>query len=183
MSEGFRRVLCLVADGFEEIETVAPVDLLRRAGLEVVVAAVGSETRVTGRSGIRMEADTRLDDVDPNSFTALLLPGGPMVAALRKDGRAARLATDFLNRSLPVAAICAAPVLLADAGLLNGRRFTAHRSVLDQLPGGVLEEPLVEDGLLITSRGAGTALAFAVALVRSWAGEAKAKAVGEAIHH
>ena len=158
-----KRVLCLLVDGFEEIETVTPVDVLRRAGIEVVIASLKGTT-ATGRCGIRMEADANLSDLNTSSFDLLFIPGGPGVAELRADGRAATLARDFAAAGKPVAAICAAPLVLMDAGLLKGRRFTAYHSVRGELGGG-LDERVVVDGSLITSRGAGTALDFALALV------------------
>jgi 4-methyl-5(b-hydroxyethyl)-thiazole monophosphate biosynthesis len=171
----------LLVDGFEEIEALTPVDLLRRAGAEVVLASVAGERVVTGRCGIAVQPNTRLEDVDPTSFDLLLLPGGPGVKALRADERAARMAAAFVKAGKPVAAICAAPTILADADLLAGKRFTAHFSVWDELPSVLGEERVVEDGLILTSRGAGTALDFALVLVRRLFGEAKAKEIAESI--
>jgi len=173
------RVLCLLMDGFEEIELVTPVDLLRRAGIEVVVASLQRKTAV-GRSGIRVEADASLASLDGSRFDLLLIPGGPGVEKLRMDGRAATLAREFAAAGKPVAAICAAPLVLMDAGLLDGRRFTAHQSVGDRLP-GALDERVVEDGILITSRGAGTAMDFGLALVARLAGQTAADHVAEQI--
>jgi protein deglycase len=169
------RVLCLLGDGFEEIELVTPVDVLRRAGIEVVIASLGGST-ATGRGGIRIEADQLLDGLDPGSFDLLLIPGGPGVAAMRKDGRPAHLARQFVDAGKPVAAICAAPLILLDAGLLANRRFTAYHSVRPELGGG-LDERVVIDGQLITSRGAGTALDFALAIVTCLAGSPTAETV------
>ena len=175
-----KRVLCLLSDGFEEVEFVTPVDILRRAGVEVVSAGM-KERMATGRNGIRIEADVMIDDVDPLSFDLLFLPGGPGVGALREDGRAAGIARDFHDAGKLVAAICAAPLILKDAGLLEGRSFTAFHSVRDELGDGVVEARVVEDGNLITSRGAGTALEFALALAAALAGSATAVRVSEEI--
>lgn len=158
-----KRVLCLLIDGFEEIETVTPVDVLRRAGAEVVIASLNHKT-ATGRCGIRVEADVLLAETETTGFDLLLIPGGPGVGDLRADGRAAVLAKDFASAGKPVAAICAAPLVLMDAGLLTGKRFTAYQSVRAELGGGE-DQRVVIDGNLITSRGAGTALDFALALV------------------
>jgi 4-methyl-5(b-hydroxyethyl)-thiazole monophosphate biosynthesis len=165
-----KRVLCLLVDGFEEIETVTPVDLLRRAGIEVVIASLDAKC-ATGRCGLRLEADAALADLDPSTFDLLLIPGGPGVALMRSDGRPASLAKNFSNAGKPVAAICAAPLVLLDAGLLSGRRFTAYHSVREELGGG-LDERVVVDGNLITSRGAGTAMDFGWALIECLAGRA-----------
>src|SRR4051812_24844364 len=98
-----KRVLCLIADGFEEIEMVTPVDLLRRAGVKVVIAAL-AEGPVTGRCGIRVEPDVLLAEVDPAGFDLLFIPGGPGVKALRSDGRAAALAREFHDAGKKIAA-------------------------------------------------------------------------------
>lgn len=176
-----KRVLCLLAPGFEEIETVAPIDLLRRAGAEVVVASLFGELWVTGRSEIAMKADVDLADVATGDFDLLLIPGGPGVAEIRADGRAARLAREFFERDKIVAAICAGPAVLADAGLLEGRRFTAHFSLHAELPGALGGERVVTDGRIITSRGAGTALELGFALVTELFGPEKAAEITRAI--
>lgn len=174
-----KRVLCLLADGFEEIETVTPVDLLRRAGVEVVIASLDGRM-AAGRGGMRLEADAILADLDASGFDMLLIPGGPGVVKMRGDGRAASLAREFASADKPVAAICAAPLVLKDAGLLEGRRFTAYQSVRKELGGG-LDERVVVDGNLITSRGAGTAMDFSLALVSRLLGQAAADRVAEEI--
>ena len=176
-----KRVLCLLADGFEEIETVTPVDLLRRAGVGVVVAATGSELSATGRSGITLRADAVLETAPASAgFDLLLIPGGPAVTALRKDARIPPLVRDFHESGKIIAAICAGPLVLHDAGLLEGRRFTAHASVRDELPGAAGDR-VVADGPLITSRGAGTAVDFSLAVVAALVGEPAAADVAEAI--
>jgi 4-methyl-5(b-hydroxyethyl)-thiazole monophosphate biosynthesis len=176
-----KRALCLLVTGFEEIETIAPIDLLRRAEAEVVIASLGKEKLVTGRCGMTIEADVILGDVVEQSFDLLLLPGGPGVKALRTDGRPAKLAKSYADAGKIVAAICAAPTVLADAGLLTGKRFTAHFSVHSELPGVLAEERVVKDGNIITSRGAGTAIEFGLALVSELFGSPKAEEVAKAI--
>lgn len=176
-----RRVLCLLMDGFEEIETVTPVDVLRRAGAEVVIAALGEGLLVTGRSGITLQADALLSSLDTGTFDLLFIPGGPAVKALRADGRAAALARSFYGADKFVAAICAAPLILQDAGLLAGRRHTAHDSTYDELTFAEADEEVVMDGRLITSRGAGTALQFGLALAALLQGKDEADKVALAI--
>ncbi|MFZ9941059.1 MAG: DJ-1/PfpI family protein, partial [Luteolibacter sp.] len=139
-----KSVLCLLIDGFEEIETVTPVDVLRRAGVNVTIAALAAKT-ATGKQGMQLGADTMLDDIDASKFDLLLIPGGPGVGALRSDGRPAKLAAEFAANHKPVAAICAAPLVLMDAGLLAGKKFTAYHSVREELGGG-LDDRVVVDG-------------------------------------
>ena len=175
-----KRVLCLLVAGFEEIETIAPIDLLRRAEAEVVIASVSGEKLVAGRCGIVVQAETGLTDVAEQAFDLLFIPGGPGVMALRKDGRGAKLAQSYIQQGKPVAAICAAPLVLMDAGLLEGKRFTAYHSVREELGGG-LDERVVVDGDIITSRGAGTALDFALVLVDCLCGPVVATQVADEI--
>lgn len=176
-----KRVLCLLFPGFEEIETIAPVDLLRRAGVEVVVASLTGEKLVKGRCDITVQADALLTEVGEQEFDLFLIPGGPGIKAVRADGRAAKLARSFTDAGKPVAAICAAPTVLHDAGLLTGRRFTSHAGVQSELPATLLQERVVEDANLITSRGAGTSIDFGLALVRRLCGDAAVAEVSKGI--
>jgi 4-methyl-5(b-hydroxyethyl)-thiazole monophosphate biosynthesis len=170
-----------LAPGFEEIETVTPIDLLRRAGAEVIVASVNGEPSVTGRSQITLRADAALADVANEDFDLLIVPGGPGVKALRADGRPAKLAEAFHRSGKVVAAICAGPTVLKDAHLLENRRFTAHFSVYEELPDALAEERVVRDGEILTSRGAGTAVDFGLALVQALFGAEKSSEVAQAI--
>jgi len=176
-----KRVLCLLFPGFEEIETIAPVDLLRRAGVEVVVASLTGEKLVTGRCNVAVQADAALAEVAEQDFDLFLIPGGPGIKAVRADGRAARLAQAYAQAGKPVAAICAAPTVLKDAGLLAGKRFTSHAGVLPELPESQVQERVVEDGNLVTSRGAATSVEFGLALVRRLCGEAAVAEVAKGI--
>ncbi len=176
-------VLVPITAGFEEIETLAPVDILRRAGVEVVMAALGDSIHVTGRSGITIHADTTLAGIEEaGDFELLLIPGGPHVKAMREDGRVAALARAYAAAGKPVAAICAAPTVLLDAGLLgDGRRFTSHVGVAEELPARIADERVVVDRGIITSQGAATSVEFAMALVRLLCGEEKAAEVARGI--
>ncbi len=181
-----KRVLCLLTDGFEEIEAITPIDLLRRAGVEVVLASLTDSQRLTGRSGITIEVEILLSQCEEKAeaaiaFDMLFLPGGPGVKHLREDGRPARLAQAFVEKGKTVAAICAAPLVLHDAGLLTPHRYTAHDSTYGELTAALPEERIVVEGLLITSRGAGTALDFGLALVQALAGAPAAAQVAKSI--
>lgn len=175
------RVLCLVFEGLEEIETVAPVDLLRRAGVEVVMASMTDSIHVTGRCGITLHADAVLSAIEPASFDLLLIPGGPGVKGLREDGRPAALAKDYAAAAKPVAAICAAPTVLHDAGLLEGRRYTSHAGVSGELTASIANETVVSDRGVITSQGAGTAVEFGLALVELLCGADKRREVSAGV--
>ncbi len=176
-----KRVLCLIADGFEEIETITPVDLLRRGGVEVIITSLGEGIHVTGRSGITMHADAMFADIDVTSFDLLFLPGGPQVVALRKDARVSTSVRLFATAGKAIAAICAAPLVLHDAGLLDGQIYTAHDSTSSELVHAQLDERVVIHGNLITSRGAGTALDFGLALLKDLSGTEASDRVAKAI--
>ncbi len=174
-------VLVPLPAGFEELETVAPVDVLRRAGAEVTIAALGPERTVAGRNGMVLVADALLADRLGADYDLVLLPGGPGVKLLRADPalRAALQRQAAAGRWL--AAICAAPTVLLDAGLLAGRRYTAHPSVAGELPHILATERVVVDGHLVTSRGAGTALEFGLALVKRLFGPEKSAEIARSI--
>ena len=175
-------VLVILPEGFEEIETVTPIDVLRRAGADVVIAALGDGIHVTGRSGLTMHADTTLAAVPTDrAFDLLFLPGGPGVKHLRADPRIAPLAKQYATSGRWLAAICAAPTALNDAGLLAGKRYTAHFSVADELPAILANERVVIDGRLITSRGAGTALDFGLTLVEKLFSPEKSAEIAKSI--
>lgn len=158
-------VLAILAEGFEEIEATAPIDLLRRAGAEVVVAALAEGIHVTGRCGITMHADTTLAAVETRDFDCVFLPGGPGTKHLRADARVRAVILKQHAAGRLISAICAAPTVLNDAGLLAGRRYTAHFSVAAELPQILADQRVVVDANIITSRGAGTAVAFGLTLV------------------
>ena len=174
-------VLAILPEGFEELEAVAPIDLLRRGGVEVTVAALGETIHVTGRNALTLHADTTLTAVGERLFDLLFLPGGPGVARLRADPRvrAAVLSHHAADRWL--AAICAAPAVLHDAGLLAGRRYTAHFSVADELTAILADERTVADGRLLTSRGAGTSVDFGLLLVEKLVSPEKSREVARSI--
>ena len=161
-----KRVLVPLAEGFEELEAVTIIDMLRRAGIEVVVAAL-AENPVTGSHGIALSADATLDDVSGQEFDLIALPGGmPGAANLRDDPRIGGIIRRLHEGGRHVAAICAAPMVLAAAGVLDGRRATCFPGFLDRTADLILvDEPVVVDGRVITSRGPGTALDFALELV------------------
>jgi protein deglycase len=163
-----RTVLVPVADGTEELEAVAIVDTLRRAGAAVTVASVTGAHQVTGSRRVRLVADALIDDVASQRFDLIALPGGlPGAQALRESTTLQRLLAAQVADGRLLGAVCAAPaVVLEPLGLLGGRLVTAHPSVFERLPAATRrEERVVIDAGLVTSRGAGTAVEFALALV------------------
>lgn len=174
--------LIVLMDGFEEMEAVAPIDLLRRAGVQVTVASREEFLTVTGRNNITVTAEVFLASVAQPCLDALILPGGPGVSRLRNDPIVLDLVRRYDAAGRLVAAICAAPTVLQTAGILRGRACTGHSSVLRELPNAQAGSPVVEDGNLVTSRGPGTATAFALALVARLTNPAQAAKIAAAIH-
>jgi len=174
-------VLVILAEGFEEVEATAPIDVLRRAGADVVSAALGEGIHVTGRCGLTVHADTTLAQAEGRDFDCVLLPGGPGTALLRADPRVKSLVLRQAAAGRWLAAICAAPLVLHDAGLLEGKRYTAHFSTAKELRHIIAAEKCVLDGRILTSRGAGTALDFGLALAGQLIGAEAARTVAESI--
>ena len=161
-----KKVLVTLAPGFEEIETVTVVDILRRAGAQVVLAAT-EEGPIEGSRGVSVLPDTLIDQVDDTDFDLVVLPGGqPGTANLQKNEKVKAIIQNMHRSGKQVAAICAAPIVLHSAGILKNTVTTSHPSVKDQLSGvDYSEERVVVDGNIVTSRSPGTALEFALKLV------------------
>ena len=176
-----KTALVILGKGFEEIEALAPVDLLRRAGVECTTASCEGDRMVQGRSGIRVEADILIKEVAGRTFGCLVVPGGPGTMALRQDPRVLELVRAHHGEDKLIGAICAAPTVLLDAGVLPGIRYTGHVSILSGLP-EIQEQAVVVDGRVLTSRGAGTAVEFGLALVAAMVGQEQADAVAASIH-
>ncbi len=160
-------VVVPLADGFEEIEAVTIIDVLRRAGQDV--AAVGLKAGpVTGAHEITLTTDCMIDEVDAASVKMIVLPGGiPGATNLRDDARVQKLIKSCAERGAFTAAICAAPIALAKAGVHAGKSMTSYPGFEDELKGARLAtDRVVVDGKVVTSRGPGTALEFALTLVR-----------------
>lgn len=167
-------VLVPLAQGCEELEAVTVIDILRRAGINVVSAGLDAQP-VRASRGVMLVPDTTLDEALKHSFDMVVLPGGqPGTNHLKADARIIALVQQMAAKGRYVAAVCAAPSVLGKAGVLDGKRATGFPGSLEGFsnvklaPGAV-----VEDGKLITSRGPGTAMDFALTLVERLAGRAK----------
>ena len=174
------KALAIIHPGFEEAEAVTPMDLLHRAGVEVVQAAAGGDHAVEGRNGMTLRTPHLLADVIDAEYDAVVLPGGPGIKQLRNDAAICARLRRQRDEGRLIGCICAAPLMLLDAGLLDGVRHTCHFSAESELAEAV-REPVVRDGTIITSRGAGTAVEFGLALVEQLCGKASADEVAEAI--
>ena len=180
------RVLVPFTTGVEEIEFIAVVDLLRRADIEVCMASLDGGS-VIGRSNIVIAADAALAVVMGQQWDMVVLPGGlPNAHLLRDDANVRAVVERLRAESKTIAAICAAPTALAAYGITEGRRVTSYPACRPEMellqPASVyMDEAVVEDGFLITSRGPGTAIAFALHLISRLCGEEKAAEIKAAI--
>ena len=169
-------VLVPLAQGCEELEAVTIIDLLRRAGIEVITAGLDAKPVIASR-GVVLIADTTIEQVMQNNFDMIVLPGGlPGADHLQQDARVQQLLKDMHSKDKYTAAICAAPRALASAGLLDNRQATCYPGSLDaSLATNMtyLEQAVVIDGKVITSRGPGTAMDFTLALIELLLGKEK----------
>ena len=175
-------VVILLAEGFEEVEAIAIVDVLRRADIEIVIAGL-HEGPISSARKVRVLPDTRIDTIRPEDFDMIVLPGGqPGSDNLNADARVRRLINEFHTKGKLTGAICAAPYVLANAGILEGKRATSYPTYRDRLGKVIYEEQsVVEDGNVMTSRGPGTALCFGLSIVKRLVGKDKAQQIRQAM--
>ena len=173
------KVNVLLADGFEEIEALTVVDLLRRAQIYVDTVSIGDEYQVHGAHGINVQAEDLFEESDFSEADAIVLPGGmPGTANLKEHEGVRKVVTDFAEGGKVVGA----PTVLSDLGLLKGKRIACYPSVESDIQGAVIVKvPAVVDGNIVTSRGAGTAIDFALELITVLAGKERAVGIAESI--
>lgn len=180
-----KTALVLLFNNTEEIEALAPIDILRRADVSVTTASISDSLEIVGRSNISIRAEKLFGDVAEDTFDAIVLPGGAGVYDILK------LPTDkiekiksFIKRHIDsgkiAASICAAPYIFEKLDLLSGRKCTGHISLEDKLP-NCQKDKVVIDGNVITSRGAGTAIEFALAITQALVGESVADQLSTSI--
>lgn len=177
------KVYIFLADGFEDIEGLTVVDLLRRAGVEIQTVSIRDSREITTSHGIEMKTDVIFKDADFSDADMLVIPGGmPGTKYLGEYQPLCDLLTSFYNKGEKIAAICAAPTVFAKLGFLEGRKATAYPSCMDGLAGAVRsEDEVVIDGNVTTSRGLGTAIPFALSLIAQLCGAEKAEEIAESV--
>ncbi len=178
-----RKACVFLADGFEEIEGLTVVDVLRRAGVEVTTMSVMAGQKINGSHNIPVEADMMFDAEKAGEADMLVLPGGmPGTLNLKGHEGLTELLKEFHKKEKYIAAICAAPSILSELGMLKGREACAYPSFEGELDcRRVLREPVVTDGNITTGRGMGAAIPFALRLTAILCGEDKAEEVGKSI--
>jgi 4-methyl-5(b-hydroxyethyl)-thiazole monophosphate biosynthesis len=168
-----------MADGCEEIEGLTVVDIMRRAGIEITTISISGKKEVTSSHKVTFFADALKSDVDFDGLDGIVLPGGmPGTLNLGADETVTGIARRFAAEGKMVAAICAAPSVLGQEGILKGKKATCHPGFEEKLLGAECStKPVVRDGNVITSRGMGTAIPFALEIVRYFLDDGAAQKV------
>lgn len=176
------KVVVPLADGFEEIEFTTIVDILRRAGISVVTAGIKAGP-IEGSHMVKVVPDTALDKIDPDDFDGIVLPGGyPGFVNLGEDVRVLKMIQTMDEKERYIAAICGAPSVLLRAGIMEGRKATVHPAGRSEFRSDqYLDDRVVVDGNIITSKAPGTAMEFALKIVEILAGRERMKAVKEEV--
>ncbi len=169
------KIYLFLADGFEEIEAIATVDILRRAALEVQTVSIMSSATVVGAHGIQVVADCTFKNAVFEDILMLVMPGGmPGAANLKAHTGLQKLILQCVAAQIPLSAICAAPLVYGKLGLLEGKKATCYPGFEENLKGAILQKgPVVKDGLFTTANGPGATFDFAYSIVAHFCGEAK----------
>ena len=178
-----KKVLVFLVNGFEEIEAMAPIDLLRRAGIIVDTVSINEDNQVTSSRKIRVLTDKTIDEINFENYEMIVLPGGPGTENYMKSEKLQEKLKEFsINRKL--GAICAAPTILSALGILNGKQaicFPACEPDLIKDGAIIVNQDVVKDNNIITSRGAGTAIDFSLALIEELLGKNKSHEIRKEI--
>lgn len=173
-------IYIVLGTGFEEIEAIAPCDILRRGGADVCFAAVGGDRVVAGAHGIAVTAEKLFSETAPSKGDRIVIPGGMGgVSSIKGSPEAMELISASAKRGADISAICAGPSVLAELGLLEGKNITCYPGCEDMMADAVCDasKPVCRDGGIITSRSPGSAIEFGLALLENAKGAAAAKDV------
>lgn len=178
-----KKAAVLLADGFEEIEALTAVDLLRRARIYVDTVSISDDYMVHGAHGINVQTEDLFEEVNFAEFDMIILPGGmPGTKNLEEHKGVLSVVKDFHENGKYIGAICAAPGILGAMGILKGKRAACYPSVEERLSGAVIMKvPVIQDGNIITSRGMGTAIDFALKLIEVLTDKLKAEEIADSI--
>ncbi len=178
-----KKVSVILADGFEEVEALTVVDLLRRATIYVDTVSIMDDYTVHGSHGINVQTEDLFEEVNFVESDMIVLPGGmPGTKNLDAHAGVRRVVKGFFDEGKKIAAICAAPTVLGNMGLLKGKRISCYPSMEKEIQGAVISGASVTvDGNIITSRGVGTAIDFALKLIEVLCGKTKAEEIAESI--
>lgn len=177
-----KNVLCILTDGFEELEAIGTIALLRRAGINIDVFAIDAN-EATGRFQISLQNLKDVSTLDIHKYDMLFLPGGPHYQALEANQDVMRVLDTFMKEEKPVAAICAAPTILGRKGYLKGKHYTCFTSMNDEFGGTYVDTYTITDGNIITGRSAAAVIDFAFAMIEMIAGKEKTEEIKRSIYY
>ncbi len=174
-----KKVIVIFADGFEEVEALCAVDLLRRAEMDVSMISLNGDREVTGAHGITLVMDDAFAEISSENIDAVILPGGmPGTQNLKESEKLKSFLIQMYKKQKIIAAICAAPIVLNNAGILNDKNVTSYPGYENELTESkYLLDPVVEDGNIVTSRGVGTAIDFSLVLIEKLSSAEKANSI------
>lgn len=181
--DNMKKAYLFLAYGFEETEALTTVDILRRAGIEVITVSISTNNIISGAHKIPIVADIKIDECSFFDADAIIIPGGqPGVNNLKACDKIVNIIkTNYENNKL-ICAICAAPIILGEMGLLKGKKATCYPGNESSLEGAVLSDDRVcVDGNIVTSRGLGTAIDFGLEIIKILDNQAKAESVKKSI--
>lgn len=179
------KVYIFMADGYEEVEGLTVVDLLRRANIDITMVSLNPTKKVTGAHNIVTDTDIVFEESDFQDADLLVLPGGmPGTNTIMNHAGLDKLLKEFHAKGKYLAAICAAPTVLGQKGLLQGKNATCYTGMEEKLLGAnVMDAPVVVDGTIITSKGLGTAIDFSLSIIKSLQGVETARKIADQIQY
>ena len=176
------KILMVVTDGFEDIEAVGTLAILRRAQLDVTFAAIDN-THALGRYGVNITDLVNLKDVNIDEYDMLIIPGGPEYIAEERNPEFLKMILNFASHDKYIAAICAGPTILGHLGLLKGKKYTCFTSMNEDFGGTYVDQYAVVDGKIITGRSAAAVIDFGFAIVETLCGKEYAQKVKDSIYY
>lgn len=182
LEEFIMKILMVVTDGFEDIEAIGTLAILRRARLDVTFAAIDNN-KATGRYGLVSSDMVNLKDVDFSEYDCLVIPGGPEYIDEEQNPNFLAMIQNFYSRGKVIAAICAGPTILGHLGLLKGKKYTCFTSMDEDFGGTYVDQYAVRDNNIITGRSAAATIDFAFLIVNALCGEEYEKQVKESIYY
>ncbi|MBB2181606.1 DJ-1/PfpI family protein [Lachnospiraceae bacterium MD1] len=179
------KIYIFLAEGHEEIEALTVVDLLRRANIDITMVSITGKRMVTGSHQITTQADALFEEINCTDADMLILPGGmPGTKNLQNHAGLDSLLKDAHAKKIPLAAICAAPIVLGTKGLLEGKNAVCYPGHENNMGGAqIVNEAVVTDGNIITAKGMGAAIDFSLAIIKFFSGADKAKEIAAAIQY
>lgn len=176
------KILAIFSNGYEEIEALGTIALLKRSGLNVTMAGLHGTT-ASGKHDITISELTPLSNIDKKEYDALFIPGGHHYAELETNPMVKEIITFFMEKNRPIFAICAAPTILGKMGYLKGRNYTCFTSMNEDFGGTYIDQYVVEDGNLITARSAAASIDFAFAIIKKLQGESQEAKIKQQIYY